>query len=495
MPPTTCKEEALKRREAGRSVIPIYGIRNRECTCGRSNCESPGKHPILPSWKEFQNRLPSEAQITGWFRQYPDANVAELTGNGVMVEDIDRPGAEPEFVTRTVRTGGGGLHYYWTSSKKWKNSAKGDIHVRGEGGYVLIPPSMHRSGNQYSYIQEGKAAPIERGAIKLLDPEAIFRGNRHDAAGRFIGHLFREGKSIHEVRKALREWNDEHVYPSMPQTELNRYIDDVATKERQTEAQAAPVSEQFLRTLDFLSKYSPVRQRWLVQNWIPYSSAGIASGLPGTYKTWLFLELALSLSTGKPFLGSFEVPIPRPVVFCQLEDDYTLLADRMRMLMGGVEPSFKDNTLTTVLQPNPEIYFYDGRRLDISNERSMKALEEYLGDLKAGLLVIDPMNAAVNMEDYGVKAVAALVRFKEIRDRTGCTPLFGHHDQKSAKESTRTSTYGTVFFDAWKEFGWNVTKLAENAVRIKRHAKVVASISDVTVRFLLEQARFEIEEN
>lgn len=493
MPSKTCKEEALKRREAGRSVIPIYGIKNRECTCGRFNCESPGKHPIVPSWKEFQQHLPTVQQIESWYRQYPDANAAELTGNGEVVIDIDRPGVEPEFATRTVRTGGGGLHLYFTSNKPWKNSAKGDIHVRGEGGYVLIPPSTHSSGGCYSYLDEGKARPIERAAIRLIDPEAIFHGSRHDAAGRFIGHLFKTGKNVHEVRKELMAWNEEHLYPELSQSELNRYIDDVAKKEAEAKPQEI-VPEQFLRTLDFLSKYSPARQRWLVQNWIPYSSAGIVSGLPETYKTWLFLELALSLSSGKPFLNTFEVPVPRPVVFCQLEDDYTLLADRVRLLLGDCEPSFEDNILTTVLSPNPEIYFYDGRRLDISSSNSMKALEEFVGDHKAGLLVIDPMNAAVSMEEFGVKSVPHMNRLKEIRDRTGCTILFGHHDHKSAKESTRNSTYGTVFFDAWKEFGWNVTKTTEAVVRIKRHAKAVSSLSDVTVRFLLEQANFEVEE-
>lgn len=494
MPPISCKEEALKRRKEGRSVIPIYGIQDGQCTCGRSKCESPGKHPILASWKEYQQRLPSINTIEGWYRDYPNANAAELTGNGVMVADDDRTGREPEFSTRTVRTGGGGLHYYWQTNKRWKNSAKGDIHVRGEGGYVLIPPSTHRSGSCYRYIDERSPAPIERGAIKLIDPEAVFAGNRHDAAGKLIGHLFKQGKSVHEVRKALMLWNEEHVHPPLSQNELNRYIDDVATKERQTEDQRV-VPEQFLSMLEFLATYTPTQQQWLVQNWVPHSSAGIISGLPGTYKTWLMLELALSLASGKPFLGAFEVPVPKPVIFCQLEDDYTLLATRLRMLLGTEVPTFEDDILTTVLHPNLPMHMYDGRRLDISNLESVKAFEQVVGDLGAGLVIIDPMNAAVNMEDYGIKSVAALNRFKEIRDRTNCTIQFGHHDQKSAKESNRTSTYGTVFFDAWKEFGWNVTKLSENVVRIKRHAKLAASIPDATIRFLLEQASFEVEES
>jgi len=499
MPTDGCLEEALARLKEGRPVIPIWWMRDDgTCACSRAECTSPGKHPILPSWKEFQQRLPSESQVREWWQKWPNANAAMLTGSAGgrsnwVVIDVDRPGASPEFSTRTVRTGGDGLHYYFATKRKWKNSAKGDVHVRGEGGYVLLPTSNHKSGNKYTYIDTRIPAPIERQAIKLLDPDAVFSGNRHDAAGRLIGHLFKEGKSVHEVRKALREWNEEHVYPPLSQAELNRYVDDVATKERAPES--APVSaERFLPMLDFLSFYTPTRQQWLVQDWIPSSSAGIISALPGCYKTWLLLELALSISSGKPFLGSFEVPAPRPVVFCQLEDDFTLLADRLRILLGGCEPTLEGNELVTVFQPNLPIYFYDGRRMDITSPEGMKSLEQVVGDLKAGLLIVDPMNAAVNMEDYGIKAVSSLNKLKEIRDRVGTTLEFSHHDHKSAKESTRQSTYGTVFFDAWKEHGWNITKVAPDTVRIKRHAKLVPYLSDVTVRFVLEHGLFEVEE-
>lgn len=491
----TCYEEALKRRKEGRSVIPIYGIADDlNCTCGRSHCESPGKHPILNSWKEYQQRLPTINEIEGWWRQNPTANAAELTGNGTVVGDIDRTGAEPEFATRTVRTGGGGLHYYWSTTRKWKNSAKGEFHVRGESGYVLIPPSRHKSGKFYSYISEIPASPIPRDAIKLIDPEAVFSGNRHDTAGRIIGHLFKEGKTIHEVRKELLQRNNEHFYPPLSQGELNRYVDDIASKERTNEAPQI-VSARFLPMLEFLSTYTPAKEQWLVQSWLPTSSAGIISGLPGAYKTWLVLDLAISLASGKPFLGAYNVPAPKPVILCQLEDDYTLLAERIRMLLGSCAPTFEDDKLITVLHPALPIYLYDGRRMDVSDAGSMRALEEVIVERKASLLIIDPMNAAVNMEDYGIKSIVHLNRFKEIRDRTGCTPVFSHHDQKGAKESTRTTTYGTVFFDAWKEFGWNITKLTEAVVRVKRHAKLVPHLSDVTVQFLLDQAKFNVEES
>jgi hypothetical protein len=500
----SCLQEALAYIKLGRPVIPIWWIKSdRTCACGR-DCASPGKHPILPSWKEYQRSIPSEEQVRAWFKQYPEANAAMLTGSAggqsiLNVLDDDREGANPEFSTRTIRTGGGGLHYYFYSDKRYSSSANRQIHVRAEGGYVLIAGSNHESGERYVCIDSQTPVKPDRAAIKLFDPEAVFSGGRHDAAGKFIGHLFKAGKSVYEIRKALTEWNEEHVYPSLGTQELNRYLDDVATKEKTKERDTEVELDRshFKPILEFLSIYTPTKYNWLVEKWVPSSSAGIISSLPGSYKTWLALELALSVATGKPFLGQFEVPAPKAVVFCQLEDDYTLLADRLRILLGGNMPTFEGNELVTVVHPNIKempIYLFDHRRFDIANDRNMHKLEEILGDVKAGLLLVDPMNAAVNMAEYGINSIQSLNRLKEIRDRLKTTLGFLHHDRKATLESSRNTTYGSVFLDAWKEFGWNITKTAPDAVKIKRHAKIVPYLSDVSVRFQLNIPSYEVEE-
>ena len=500
--PNSCLQEALAYIKNGRPIIPIWWIKaDRTCACGR-NCESPGKHPILPSWKEFQRVCPSQEQVEAWFRQWPDANAAMLTGSAggrsiLNVLDDDRPGISPEFATKTVRTGGGGLHYYFFTARKYPNSANRAMHVRGEGGYVLISGSSHESGNTYTTLDNCMPAKADHGAIKLFDPEAVFSGNRHDAAGKFLGHLFKSGKSVHEVRKELMRWNEEHVYPPLGQQELNRYLDDVATKEKTKDRETQIDLSQFKPLLEFLATYTPTRQKWLVDNWVPSSSAGIISSLPGSYKTWLMLELAISAASGKPFLGIFDVPAPCPVVICQLEDDFTMLAERIRMLLGGNLPTFDGKDLVTIVHPGLKhmpIRIYDQRRFDVASGDNMGILEEVLGDLGVGLLLVDPMNAAVNMVDYGVNSIQALNRLKEIRDRVGTTLEFFHHDRKGALESSRNTTYGSVFLDAWKEHGWNITKTAPDVVKIKRHAKVVPYLSDVTVRFLLERASYEVGE-
>jgi hypothetical protein len=49
------------------------------------------KTPCIIGWKEFQNRLPTEQEVSGWFDENPDANVAIITGkiSNLVVFDLD----------------------------------------------------------------------------------------------------------------------------------------------------------------------------------------------------------------------------------------------------------------------------------------------------------------------------------------------------------------------------------------------------------------------
>jgi len=106
------------------------------------------------------------AQIRAWWRQWPNANIGIATGNGLLVIDIDPRhggnetiedlrsdlGAWPDTVEAI--TGGNGRHIYLASTTVIKNSAGlfgAGVDIRGEGGYVVAPPSNHVSGRVYAW--------------------------------------------------------------------------------------------------------------------------------------------------------------------------------------------------------------------------------------------------------------------------------------------------------------------------------------------------------
>jgi len=160
-------EHALAYAAIGWAVLPLHGIVQGRCTCGDINCSKRGKHPIPRNG--LKEATTDEGTIRNWWREFPDANVGIATGevSGLIVIDVDDGPEKAGFSSlealqskhgtipreACVRTGGGGLHIYLAAPGQLVRSSAGklapNIDVRGEGGYVVAPPSLHVSGRNY----------------------------------------------------------------------------------------------------------------------------------------------------------------------------------------------------------------------------------------------------------------------------------------------------------------------------------------------------------
>jgi len=159
-------EAALGYGALGLSTIPVHGIVDGECTCGKPDCPSKGKHPALRSWKPYQENRATEAQIRKWFAGRPFLNVGIVTGkvSGIVVLDVDseeghralREAGYEIPATVHAHTGGGGDHCSFRYPEGGLGNSAGsivvDVDVRGDGGLIVAPPSMHRSGKRYEWV-------------------------------------------------------------------------------------------------------------------------------------------------------------------------------------------------------------------------------------------------------------------------------------------------------------------------------------------------------
>jgi hypothetical protein len=182
---------ALGYADNGWPVFPCHAIDARlRCGCGRSDCSSPGKHPTLQHGL-FEASTDPLVMAT-WWKRWPRANVAIRTGagSGLVVVDVDPPQgldslAELERLhtplsrAAVVRTGRDGVHFYLGhpgSGARVANRASSvlgpGIDVRGDGGYVIAPPSRHASGRVYRWQTDGAPAPAPDWLVELLTAEA-----------------------------------------------------------------------------------------------------------------------------------------------------------------------------------------------------------------------------------------------------------------------------------------------------------------------------------
>lgn len=160
-------EHALQYASRGWAIFPIHTTLGGKCSCGRS-CASPGKHPRIKGGFKAASRDPATIEI--WWHRWPTANIGVATGavSGLTVLDIDGAEGFQELTTLLGQQAmpatlaaqtGSGAHLYFISSGEG-TSARGKLHVRGEGGYCVIPPSFHPSGRNYQWLNSLSPIPL-----------------------------------------------------------------------------------------------------------------------------------------------------------------------------------------------------------------------------------------------------------------------------------------------------------------------------------------------
>lgn len=174
----------------GYGVVPLYGVADDACLCQAGAMCPPknrGKHPrgTKAGWRP----LTGGADVQAWYEDHPDDNIGIITGpeSGIFVLDVDgasgvrsvsgfvnEHGALP--ATRIVRTGSGGLHYFFrhpghfTVHNSTSYLAPG-IDIRGKGGQVVAPPSVSGRG-AYELIADAAVAEAPEWLLTMLADHA-----------------------------------------------------------------------------------------------------------------------------------------------------------------------------------------------------------------------------------------------------------------------------------------------------------------------------------
>ena len=182
--------EALRLAERGWPVLACHTV-GSGCSCRQPDCSSPGKHPRTRNGLNDATTEP--ARLEEWFRRWPRSNIAVHTGeeSGLVVIDVDPGHGGVESMGRLVgangrpprglrvRTGSGGWHLYFAHpGGTVRNSvgALGDgIDVRADGGYVIVPPSIHVSGDRYLWDSGTDDLPDLPNWLVVPEPECVGR--------------------------------------------------------------------------------------------------------------------------------------------------------------------------------------------------------------------------------------------------------------------------------------------------------------------------------
>ncbi len=352
-------DSALELAQVGFRVFLVHGIRDGHCTCGKPGCSSPGKHPIARGWQRTASS--DEAAVRALWKGQPDANIGLVTGAGLSIIDLDgADGLEtlrkweaehgPLPLTCEVQTGGGGRHLFYQSEERIPNSVRklgGGVDVRGEGGYVVAPGSAHISGGSYTWRpghspKDVPIAPLPDFIKKLMKTATkdekppipsfngqIAKGERNNALFRYGWALRHNGWKMRMINRELQKQNTEKCNPPMSKAEVLAIIDSVDRYKRGDGGEDFADIGGTITAAELQEKDLPP-VRWIVDRLLPQGLAILASA-PKFGKSWMALELSISVALGVPFLD-FNTS-KNGVLYLALEDSENRLKSRLDALM------------------------------------------------------------------------------------------------------------------------------------------------------------------
>ncbi|NIS63386.1 MAG: AAA family ATPase, partial [Proteobacteria bacterium] len=350
--------------------------------------------------------------------------------------------------TPSVKTGKG-YHYYYRYKEGVRSFQKRDnlpgIDLRGDGGYVVAPPSIHPSGGIYQWV-EGKG--LEDIPLAEL-PECVLaerpehkkplselykgvpEGERNNSLARIAGSLASDDLPFEDCLKialAVNKFNN----PPLPEEEVERTVRSIYERHHGNLSNCPGIYTPDNADSSEFDPYTVLKRgkdlqeldisvTWAVESLIPCESITLISGRGGIGKTWLSIQLAEAVSKGAAFMGL--ATKRTPTVYIDFENSLPVLVERVRKV--GVSETLFWHINNESRRPP---------RLDDEDWGLYKYMPE------GSLLIFDTLRAAQSRDENDSRHMAFIMtRLKELRD-LGFTIVLLHHTPKASDRIYKGST-------------------------------------------------------
>jgi len=180
---------------------------------------------------------------------------------------------------------------------------------------------------------------------------------------------------------------------------------------------------------------------WLVDGLWPNEGVGCLGGMPKSCKSWLALDLAVSVASGTAALGTYAVPSAGPVLVLAAEDPPATVRSRLDGLAVARGVSLESLPLHVVVEASV--------RLDtlIDQQRLAATVEQH----RPRLLILDPFVRLHRIDENSALEVSGVLAYlREVQRRHHVAVLVVHHSRKAqGGEQAGLSLRGSGDFHAW----------------------------------------------
>ena len=209
----------------------------------------------------------------------------------------------------------------------------------------------------------------------------------------------------------------------------------------------------------------PQEQRWLVKGLWTRRAVGVLGGPPKAFKSWMGLDMALSVASGTPCLSRFTVMETGPVLAYLAEDAAQEVRARTAALAKGRGLTL--DHLDLFLITTPVLWLDDGEH--------RKGLRRTIEQLRPKLLLLDPLVRLHRQDENDVRAVSALLgHLRELNRSFDLAILLVHHTSKKERAHPGQSLRGSGDIYAWLDAGLYLTKRKNGILLTVEHRSAPA---------------------
>lgn len=482
--------------EFGWAVFSCHSVSDDGfCTCGKANCKSEGKHPRTQ--KGSLDATKDEADITVMFAgAIGSHNIGIATGSisNLVVVDVDQDkGADINdllfdgidqtiFNTAKVKTGAG-LHFYYRlpTGATIKNSASRlgkFIDIRGDGGYVIAPPSKHISGRHYEWLNANadgslanildfpkawinkleqplpsssvspnqNANPLVIPAVQpgVILPDSIDQGKRNVELTKIAGALRSKGLSEAAIYAALHVENQRICQPPLDDKELHQIARSVSRyKPHEVHGQVSDDPNDPNAPADYENTLTPFlfgdfldvsfEEKEILSFHIGKRDIAIIQAATNAGKTTLLRNVALCMGAGRAFMPFYEGNRPIKVAYFDFESDAQDVQRDLREMYQAFTPSeaklLRNNLIIIPKGLKDGELFQFNRHEAWANELITKNNVEFI--------IVDNVSAAYDINDENSNAEVTKKIIKPLLKmayKGNCAFLFAHHYGKGKNE-------------------------------------------------------------
>lgn len=227
----------------------------------------------------------------------------------------------------------------------------------------------------------------------------------------------------------------------------------------------------------------PDEPPWLVAGFFAAGGVGLIGGAPKCCKSWLSLEMAVAVASGRPCLGSFEVPAPGPVLVYAAEDAPVQVRDRLEGLAAARGAEFKALEVGLIVEPC----------LRIDRPEDLSRLSRTLSRFRPKLLVLDPYVRLQRVDENNSTEVSTVLSsLRELSRAFEVAVVLVHHARKSPAEQAGQALRGSSDFHAWGDSNLYLNRRGDDLVLWIEH-RAAASPAPVTLRLVSDDGPVRLE--